>query len=72
MVALFFTLPNILLVRRGFFFLQCPIKVPLNKALNHQLLRVAQWPINKDWLYWTAPSCQCMEWWECASITFHT
>lgn len=31
-----------------FFFWSVPTKVPLNGALNHQLLRVARWPINKE------------------------
>lgn len=44
-----------------------PTKVPLNTALNHQLLRVARWPINKEPVHTgQLPVVIAWELWECA------
>lgn len=43
------------------------VKVPLNAALNHQLLRVARWPINKEPVHTgQLPVVIAWELWECA------
>lgn len=49
-VALFFTWPNLLLVCSVFFCVCVPSRCSWNKVLNHQLLRVAQWPINNGFV----------------------
>lgn len=42
-------------------------KVPLNAALNHQLLRVARWPINNEPVHTgRLPVVIAWELWECA------